>query len=144
VKRESGFTLLEVLMALTIMAVGVALTMSVISGSLKNLRKARGAEALVEHAQAALEVALLDDSIQGSTSRQGDFEDGTRWLVQVTEIEMPAPPSSLPMSPQITAPKLLEFAVAVTGPHSMTADFQLHTLKMITPLPAVQGGRSTK
>jgi prepilin-type N-terminal cleavage/methylation domain-containing protein len=145
-KRESGFTLLEVLMALTVMAVGVTLTLSLISGSLGNLRKVRGTATIVEHAQAAMEVALLDDLIQGAASRQGDFEDGTRWSVDVTEIEMPVPPSALPLSQQITstAPKLLSFVVVVTGPNSTKADFQLQTMKLISPVPLVQGGRVTR
>ena len=46
-KRESGFTLLEVLMTLTIMAVGVTLILSLVSGSLGNIRKVRGSTRLI-------------------------------------------------------------------------------------------------
>lgn len=146
-KRESGFTLLEVLMSLTVMAVGVALTLSLISGSLGNMRKVRGTARMVEHAQAAMEVALLDDTITGATSMQGDFEDGTRWSVQVTEVEMPVPKSALQLSQQIlaTAPKMLSYVVEVAGPASTRADFKLETMKLISPvLLAQQGGRPTK
>lgn len=143
-KREAGFTLLEVLIALTVMAVGVALTLSLISGSLGNLRKVRGSARLVEHAQAAMEVALLDASITGAASRQGDFEDGTRWSVVVAEVEMPAPASATPvqLSPQMqmSAPKVLSYVVEVMGPNSTKTDIRLETMKLISPLPLVQGG----
>jgi prepilin-type N-terminal cleavage/methylation domain-containing protein len=142
VKRESGFTLLEVLVALTIMAVGVALTLSLISGSLDHIRKVRGTSRLVEHAQAVMELALLDDSIFGAASLKGDFEDGTRWSVEISEVEMPAPPTALPMSQnsQALMPKLLSYVVDVMSPNSVRPDFQLQTLKMVSPLPVVGGG----
>jgi prepilin-type N-terminal cleavage/methylation domain-containing protein len=146
VKRDSGFTLLEVLMALTVMAVGVTLILSLISGSLSNIRKVRGNAHLIEHAQAVMELALLDDSIQAATSMRGDFEDGTRWSVEVSEVEMPAPPSAVPMSQQIQLlmPKMFSYVVVVMGPNSNKADFQLQTLKMVTPQPQVQGGRVSR
>ena len=142
-KRESGFTLLEVLMALTIMAVGVTLVLSLVSGSLSNIRKVRVNARLIEHAQAVMELALLDDTIQGATSKQGDFEDGTRWSVEVSEMEMPAPPSAMPMSQQIqlSMPKMLSYLVVVMGPNSNKADYHLQTLKMINPPAQVMGGR---
>ncbi len=145
-KRDSGFTLLEVLMALTVMAVGVTLILSLISGSLSNIRKVRGNAHLIEHAQAVMELALLDDSIQAATSMRGDFEDGTRWSVEVSEVEMPAPPSAVPMSQQIQLlmPKMFSYVVVVMGPNSNKADFQLQTLKMVTPQPQVQGGRVSR
>lgn len=145
-KRESGFTLLEVLMALTIMAVGVTLILSLVSGSLGNIRKVRGSTRLIEHAQAVMELALLDDSIQGATALHGDFEDGTRWTVEVSEVEMPAPPSAMPPSQQIQLmmPKMLSYVVVVMGPNSNKADFQLQTMKMISPQSQVLGGQVSR
>jgi prepilin-type N-terminal cleavage/methylation domain-containing protein len=146
VRRESGFTLLEVLMSLSILAVGVALVLSLMTGSLSNIRKVRGGARLVEHAQAVMELALLDDSIQGPTTMHGDFEDGTRWSVEVSEIEMPAPSTAMPLSQQMqmAVPKMLSYVVVVMGPNSARADFQLQTMKMISPVSQVQGGRVSK
>lgn len=145
-KRESGFTLLEVLMALTVMAVAVTLILSLISGSLGNIRKVRSNSRLIDHAQAVMELALLDDSIQAATSMRGDFEDGTRWTVEVSEVEMPEPPSAVPMSQQIQMlmPKIFSYVVVVMGPNSNKADFQLQTLKMISPQSQVLGGRVSR
>ncbi|MBZ5498539.1 MAG: type II secretion system GspH family protein [Acidobacteriia bacterium] len=136
-KRESGFTLLEVLVALTIMAVGVALTLSLISGSLGNIRKVRAHTRLIDHAQAVMETALLDDRIQGATTLHGDFEDGTRWSVVVSEVEMPAPQTALPLNTQLQmlTPIMLSYVVDVMEPNSPKPDFQLQTLKLISPPP---------
>ncbi|MGA2261882.1 MAG: type II secretion system protein [Acidobacteriota bacterium] len=136
-KRESGFTLLEVLVALTVLAVGVALTLSLISGSLGHIRKVRGQSRLIEHAQAVMELALLDDSINGAATLNGDFEDGTRWSVQISEVEMPPLPSAPPNSElnQMVMPKALSYVVDVTGPNSPKPDFELQTLKLVNALP---------
>jgi prepilin-type N-terminal cleavage/methylation domain-containing protein len=83
VKRESGFTLLEVLVTMTVLAVGAALTLSLISGALGNIRKTRVHTRAIEHAQTVMELALLDDSIRGATTLAGDFDDGTRWTVAI-------------------------------------------------------------
>jgi prepilin-type N-terminal cleavage/methylation domain-containing protein len=146
-KREAGFTLLEVLIALTVMAVGVALTMSLISGSLGNIRKVRVNTRLIEDAQTVMENVLLNDAIQGATSLQDVMEDGTRWSVQVSEVEVPPLPSVMPASQQIQAlaPKLLSYVVVVMGPNSVRPDYQLQTLKLISPLPLTQqGGRVSR
>ncbi len=127
-RRDAGFTLLEVLVALTIMAVGVALALSLVSGSLGNIRKVRVHARTVEHTQAVMELELLDDSITGPTTQRGDFDDGTRWSLVVSEVEMPVPQTTM----QIQMPvKVLSYVVEVTEPNSVTADYTLQTLKLV-------------
>jgi prepilin-type N-terminal cleavage/methylation domain-containing protein len=141
-RRESGFTLLEVLIALTVMAVGVALTLSLISGSLGNIRKVRMNARLIEDAQTVMENVLLSDDIQGATMMQNVLEDGTHWSLQVTEVDVPPLPSVVAPSQQIQAlaPKLLSYVVVVMGPNSVQPDYRLETLKLISPQPLTQQG----
>ncbi len=139
-RRETGFTLLEVLVGLTVMAVGVALALSLVSGSLGNIRKVRMHARVVEHARAVMELELLDDSITGPMTQGGDFEDGTRWSLVVSEVEMPAPQTTL----QIQMPvKVLSYVVGVSEPNSVTTDYQLQTLKLVsaTQQPGMGRGR---
>jgi prepilin-type N-terminal cleavage/methylation domain-containing protein len=143
VKRESGFTLLEVLIALTIMAVGVALALSVISGSLGNIRKVRANTRLIDRAQSVMELALLDEKIVGAATLNGDYEDGTRWNVVITQVEMPPPTTPLPVGiPQAMQqmPLVLSYVVSIMEPNSTTPQFQLQTLKLINPPNPIQGG----
>ena len=136
-KRETGFTLLEVLVALTILAVGVSLTLSLISGSLGSIRKVRMHTRTIEHAQAVMELALLDDSVKGATTLRGDFEDGTRWTVVISEVEMPVPETVMPGTQTAQMPiKVLSYDVEVMEPNSATPDFQLRTLKVVSALDA--------
>jgi prepilin-type N-terminal cleavage/methylation domain-containing protein len=139
VKRESGFTLLEVLIALTVLAVGVAMTLSLISGSLGNIRKVREQARAVEHAQSVMESTLLDDSIKGATTLNGEFDDGTRWSVVVSEVQMPASPTALssmsqnqPLPTLLTPPKVLSYVVEIMEPTSRTPDVRLQTLKLVS------------
>jgi prepilin-type N-terminal cleavage/methylation domain-containing protein len=131
VRRESGFTLLEVLVTLTVLAIGVTLTLSLISGSLGNIRKVRASTRTIEQAQSVMELALVDDSIKGATTQGGDFEDGTRWSVVVTEVEMPMPANLVPaLQPAQMPVKVFSYLVEIMGPNSTTPDFRLQTLKL--------------
>ncbi len=138
-KAASGFTLLEVLVALTLLAIGVAITLSLISGSLGNIRKVQLRTRTVEHAEAVMELALLDESGQ---QLSGDFEDGTRWTVRVDPYELPVPPQQFNRAlPQNMPVKLLRYTVEMFSPGSMTSDYHLQTLKMVKITPEDQAMR---
>ena len=128
--RESGFTLLEVLITLSILAVGVTLTLALISGTLGNIRKVQQRTRTIQHAESVMELALLDDSIRQPTTFHGDFEDGTRWAVRVDEYQLPDAQPQNPQRPQLPV-KLFAFNVEVFGPDSRVPDFRLQTLKII-------------
>jgi prepilin-type N-terminal cleavage/methylation domain-containing protein len=143
-RGSAGFSLLEVLVALAILGVGTALTLSLISGSLGKIRKVELRNRVMHHAETVMELALLDSSIKGPTSFRGDFEDGTRWVVVVSDYEMPR---DRPLQPGMTElpVKVLGYSVEVLGPESRSADVRLHTLKVIGALagptpPSLPGG----
>jgi prepilin-type N-terminal cleavage/methylation domain-containing protein len=131
-KRAQGFTLLEVLVSLAVLSVGVALTLSLISGSLGNIRKVQLRTRTIEHAEAVMELALLDDSVQRPTVFSGDFEDGTRWSVRVEDY--------VPLGPSLTASvavaqkmpvKLLSYTVEMYSPDARASDYSLWALKLV-------------
>ena len=131
-RASSGFTLLEVLVALTVFAVGASIMMSLISGSLGNIRKAQLRTRTIQHAEAVMELTLLDESIQGPTSFTGDFEDGTRWSVSVEEY-VPSDISDMQLGGrQVTLPvKLLSYSIEMFSPNSTASDYRLHSLKLV-------------
>jgi prepilin-type N-terminal cleavage/methylation domain-containing protein len=129
--KEGGFTLLEVLITLAILAIGVTLVLSLISGAMRNIRRSQLKTRTVQHAETVLELTLLDDSIKRPTSLRGDFEDGTRWEVAVTEVEMPVSLSQK-LGQRVELPvKLFQYSVAVLGPDSQSPDLVLQTMKLI-------------
>ena len=131
-RLSQGFTLLEVLIALTILAVGAALTLSLISGTLGNIRKVQLRTRTIEHAEATMELALLDDSIRQPTSRTGDFEDGVHWSLLVEDYVPPNPPQmdSRDLSQNMPV-KMLRYTIEMFNPDSRTPDFRLQTLKLL-------------
>jgi prepilin-type N-terminal cleavage/methylation domain-containing protein len=139
-----GFTLLEVMVSLTVLAIGAALALSLISGALSNIRKVQLRTRTVEHAEAVMELTLLDDSIRKPTTLTGDFEDGTRWSVRVEDYTLPtADPLQPTLQPPGTAAqnmpvKLLCYTVEMFSPDSRGSDYQLQTIKMVKKLPEDQ------
>ena len=120
---------------MTVLAIGAALTLSLISGSLSNIRKVQLRTRIIEHAESVMELALLDDSIQKPTSFTGDFEDGSRWSVRVqdyvpasTQAQLPAGALQQQVKLQV---KLLYYTVEMIGPDSRTTDYRLQTLKLV-------------
>jgi prepilin-type N-terminal cleavage/methylation domain-containing protein len=133
---SSGFTLLEVLVALTVFALGAAVMLSLISGSLGNIRKVQLRTRTIEHAEAVMELTLLDESIQGPTSFTGDFPDGTRWSVLVEEYVPPDISNMQLDGRQVVMPvKLLSYSVEMFSPDSGASEYQLQTLKMVRKTP---------
>ena len=132
-RGERGFTLLEVIIALAILAIGVTMTMSLISGSLRNIRRVDLRTRNIQHAQTVLELALLDESVKKPATLRGDFEDGSRWSVEISEYERPNAASDAPLPPNFPL-KLLSYTVEILGPDSGTPDFRLQTLKLVNVL----------
>lgn len=127
----SGFTLLEVLVALAILGIGVALTLSLITGSLRNIRKVQQRTRNMHYAQTVMELTLLDQSIRKPAALKGDFPDGTLWSAEVADYQLP---TAQPLNPrQVESPvKLLLYSVEIRSPDSPTADFRLETLKLVS------------
>jgi prepilin-type N-terminal cleavage/methylation domain-containing protein len=131
-KDFMGFTLLEVLVGITIFAIGATITLSLITGALGNIRKVQSRIRIVEHANSVMELTLLDESIKGPGTFSGDFEDGTRWSVQIEVSEPPAPAGAqLSELRPIMPAKLLHYTVNMFHPHSNASDYQLQTLKLV-------------
>jgi prepilin-type N-terminal cleavage/methylation domain-containing protein len=131
-KESSGFTLLEVLVGVSMFAIGAAITLSLITGALGNIRKVQSRIRIVEHANSVMELTLLDESIKGPGIFSGDFEDGTRWSVQIEEYEPTVPTElQLPELQQIIPAKLLHYTVDMFHPHSNASDYKLQTLKLV-------------
>lgn len=125
---EAGFTLLEVLVAMTLLTVGITLAVSLISSSLGNIRKIDARARIIEHANSVMELTLLDPKITEPVTFDGDFEDGTRWIMRIEEYI----PEEAALLNQVDMPvRLLAYTVEMFQPHSSAVDFNLRTLKLV-------------
>ena len=81
-RRTGGFTLLEVLVAMVILAVALVSLIQAFSTGLRGLGTAQANSFLVTQARSTLEtVGSLTPLEDGSQS--GEFDDGTLWSVEI-------------------------------------------------------------
>ena len=109
-RGSRGFTLFEVLIAFTILAVSLVALLRAFSSGLRGLDAAEAATAAVQHARSKIEevgtAIPLEPGVQ-----EGAFEDGYRWRVVIEPHEPgdAAAAETLPLAPY-------EVEVTVTGP----------------------------
>jgi prepilin-type N-terminal cleavage/methylation domain-containing protein len=81
-RGSHGFSLLEVLVAVTIIGIGFAVVFAGMSGSLRSLQRAEANDHRVELARLKLAELDLIKRIRPDDTASGVFEDGTRWILQ--------------------------------------------------------------
>jgi type II secretion system protein I len=112
-RTESGFTLLEVLIAAVLIgSVFVAVT-SLMSQSLRNIDRMRPHEIAMMHAQEKMNEQLVRDELVPE-STAGQWDDGYRWTVEITPLDFEAVGQST-AAPQPVVPS------AKTGNSTVTA-----------------------
>ena len=127
----AGFTLLEVLIALVVLAVGISVTLSVITGSVGNIRKAQLRTRAMEYAQSIMESSLNRDDLQETATFTENLEDGFQYTVSVEEYD-PDIDSGPQIQSRTTLPvKLMQYTVEMIGPDSPEPVYQLQTLKLV-------------
>jgi general secretion pathway protein I len=128
--KQKGFTLLEVLIAFTMLAVIFATTMEIIAGSARNTRKASDNTMVALYAQSKLdELGLLEKLEEGSSD--GDFDDNTSWTLDVVPFDVPYEGD---VNQDFSAVELMEVTLVVTterGGRQRHTEFK--TLRAITP-----------
>jgi prepilin-type N-terminal cleavage/methylation domain-containing protein len=88
-KRIRGFTLIEVLVAMTIMAMSFSVLFAISSRALDGMRRARDMERRVEFARTRLAELRLIDSVAVGDRAGGSLDDGTSWQVEVLPFIQP-------------------------------------------------------
>ena len=83
-RRQRGFSLIEVIVAFALLAVAMGILIAILGGGLAQVRQAGDASEATLHAQSLLsEVGVLAPI---------EFADGRyRWTLEITEVEDPVP-----------------------------------------------------
>ena len=80
--RDQGFTLIETLVSIMIMAITMTVILQLFSGGLNAARVSEGYTRAVFHAREKMEELLLFESMADSEIA-GDFEDGYSWTAVI-------------------------------------------------------------
>lgn len=82
-----GFTLVETLVAISILAISMVVLMQLFSGGLKSSRLSDEYTRGIFHAREKMdEILLAQDLTQGAIG--GEFEDGFRWKAEAVQIDI--------------------------------------------------------
>lgn len=90
---QSGFTLLEVLAAIALLAFAFAIGLRAMSGALKNSMRGEAITATTLEAQSLLDEQGLVLPL-GPGMQRGRFADGATWRLHTTRYTPPTPPAA--------------------------------------------------
>lgn len=125
--RTQGFTLIEILVAVSILAICLVVILQLFSGALKSSRVSDEYTTGIFYAREKMEEILLT---QGLTSgvQEGEFEDAYRWRAEIVRIDQAEEEASkIPVD-------TFHITVEVSwrrGPAGEGKHFQLSTLKLV-------------
>lgn len=132
-RTQQGFTLLEVVAAFAILALGLGLAMQAATGAMQQSRQAAEHTRAALHAQSVLDTLGVGAPIEPG-SYEGEFDDGYRWLAEVTEYQVPIESIPEGIDPLATPVVLLRVDLAVSWPRGeQTAEAHFATLKAMMP-----------
>ena len=113
-RASAGFTLLEVVVATAVLAIGVAIAMQVFSGGLSNLHRIDMAHRAMSHAENIMSELLSDQDIRGPYQESGDLDDDFLYQAQVDYWNDPNPSTLMdPSLPTTGAAQVYLLAISV-------------------------------
>ena len=134
--RQRGFSLLEVMLALTLLALAMGLLLAMLSGGLRQVSVAERETEAALHAQSILDaLGTLEPVVPGH--REGETGDKRyRWTLDVAKAEDPAPlnPGELaPASGLQGGPELYRVALVVAWGEDARQKYEVVTLRARNP-----------
>ncbi|QOY63122.1 prepilin-type N-terminal cleavage/methylation domain-containing protein [Lysobacter sp. H21R4] len=128
---QHGYTLIEVIVAFALLALGLTLLLGTLSGATRQVRWSADAGRAALHAQSLLDTVGITEPLQPGR-RDGDFEDGRyRWTLSIKPWQDPAL-ANLPQSP--ADQRLLEVDMAVQwGAAGPGEQLQVRSLRLAPP-----------
>lgn len=128
--RQRGFTLIEIVVAFAILALGLGIAMQIASGAMRNARHAATRTDAALYAQTLLDGVGVGERLEEGES-SGDFNDQFKWRLDATKYEVE---SETPMEPGMSPVQLYRLELVVsweTGGKEQEARFV--TLRALTP-----------
>ena len=134
--RQRGFTLIEIVVAFAILALGLGIAMQIAGGAMRNARQAATRTDAALYAQSLLDTVGVGERIEEGGS-SGDFDEQFRWELDAQKYEVE---SESPLEPGMAPVQLYRLELRVTweaGGKEQEARFS--TLRALTPDPGAGG-----
>lgn len=126
-RRQRGFTLLEVVVAFALLALALTLLLGSLSGAARQVRQAGDASRASLHAQSLLAGVGVGEPLRPGRS-QGRFEEGRyRWTLEIAPYDKPRAAGAL-LDPY--APRLLALDLAVSWGDGPDQRLRWQTLRL--------------
>lgn len=149
-RAQRGYTLLEVLVAFTLLAIGLGLLLAILSGGVRSVARSSQSTQATLYAQSLLATLGADRRLQPGRS-QGMFDRGRyRWTLDVSRFKPPVPtpargdsynadPNLQSFVDNVMYRVVLQMQWGARGPDSREPDqtLRIETLRAYAP---VQGG----
>ena len=94
-QRSQGFTLIETLVAVAVLAISLVVVLQLFSGGLKSGKLSDEYTRGIFYAREKMEELLLSDKLEDGVS-EGEFEDGYRWEAEILRLEVTEEDEKLP------------------------------------------------
>lgn len=131
IRLQRGYTLIEVIVAFGVLALGLTLLLGTLSGATRQVRHADVAGRAALHAQSLLDQAGVGEVLQPG-QRDGELEDGFyRWTLEVAPYREPGAPPPQPEA--LAEPQLLRLLLTVQWGESPRERLQVDTLRLVAP-----------
>jgi general secretion pathway protein I len=126
---QRGYTLIEVVVAFAILALGLTLLLGTLSGAAQQIRWADDAGRAALHAQSLLDQVGVGETLQPG-QQSGEFEDGRyRWTLQVAPYRDPTAQAAPALD--LSAPQLLQLSLEVRWGGEARQRLQVESLRLV-------------
>ncbi len=133
--RQSGFTLLEVIVAFALLGLALTLLLGSLSGAVRQVRGAEEAGRAALHAQSLLAQAGVGTALLPGVS-EGEWDGGRyRWRLQVSPYVDPERPH--PAAATLGAPRLMQLQLDVRWGEAAGQSLQVRGLRRVASGQAV-------
>jgi general secretion pathway protein I len=127
-----GFTLIEIVVAFAILALGLGLTMQIATGALRNARHAAQRTEAALYAKSLLDAAGVGERLEEGQD-SGEFGEDYRWTLTVAKEEVEAE-GTAGMDPSLSPVQLYRLELLVEwGEGRAAQEARFVTLRALTP-----------
>ena len=128
-RGQSGFTLIEVVVAFALLALALTFLLASLSGAIRQIRIASDNSRATLHAQSLLAQVGVGETLQPGR-RQGSFDAGRyRWVLGIAPYVDPLRSPSPLSNP--SAPRLLQLTLAMEWGNGRGQQMQWQTLRLV-------------